>query len=166
MAVTPHVAGLATIKIDDFTGPGLQTLGYTRDGAEMSEETFWGDVPGDERGGEQGPPIDIQYFGAIARVRLELTKWDSAVQALIEAAVPGGTAGSPMVIDPGTLIFTAGKHFRLLISTPTDPRNFLLAIPRMPRELNKGTKFSTLVTEWECHADPNNGNVLWNTTTA
>lgn len=162
MAVVSHVAGLATVKINDGTGPGLQTLGYTRDGVEISEETFWGDIPGDERGGEQGPPVEIQWFGAIARVRCELTKWDDAVATLVRAAIPSNTAGSPYSSSgAGTLVFSGTKYFRLLIASPTEPRNFIVAIPRSNNEINKGTKFSTQVFEFECHAD--SSGVLWNT---
>ncbi len=160
--------------LDDFTGPGLRELGYTREGAEISEETFWLDVPGDERGGEAGPPIEVQSMGQVDRVRLEMTKWDDTIMSLIRANVPAGIAGQPYVLPPGTLVFSNAKFFRLLILGSTistfnsgagEPRNYPCAIPRAPRELNKGSKFSTQVLEFECHLLPGQ-TALWNTVTA
>ena len=58
-----QVAGLAPIKVDG------ELLGYTRNGADTTKEAYWLDVPGDENGGDDGPPIDVQYLGEIARVR-------------------------------------------------------------------------------------------------
>lgn len=172
MAMTSHAAGKALIMIDDYTGPGLQSLGYTREGAETENETFWIDVPGDENGGDQGPPIEIQWLGEIARVRLELTKWDPAVYALVEGDVPAGAPGVPLTILPGTLLFANTKFFRLLINCgaggtaladqPFEPRNFPCAVPRRPRQLNKGTKYSTAVCEFECYKHPTTG-ILFNT---
>lgn len=184
MAIIVHVNGPAKIQIDDYTGPGLQSLGYTRDGAEIAEETFRTDVPGDERAGEQGPPVEIQYNGEIHRVRLELTKWDDTPMNIIRANVPAGTAGAPYAVAPtGTLLFANNKFFRLLILGSTigsgsgEPRNYPCAIPvGQPREVNKGSRFSTQVVEFECHAYPPTGslagspnnlaNILWNTTTS
>ena len=162
MGIQAHYAGAALIKFDDYTGPGLQSLGYTRDGAEEEHETFWIDVPGDENGGDAGPPVEIQYVGEIARVRLELTKWDSALIASIEANLPGGTAGLPTALTPGTLLFTNTKFYRILIDGSVEPRNFPCSVPRGGRQLNKGTKFSTYVLEFECYKHPTTG-ILWNT---
>ena len=47
----------------------LETLGYTQNGVQIEEELYTGDVKGDENGGEEGPPIDVQYFGEVHRVR-------------------------------------------------------------------------------------------------
>ena len=68
MANLVHVAGLALIKIS-FGGSGYLELGYTRNGADITHEGFFLDVPGDENGGDEGPPIEIQFLGEIARVR-------------------------------------------------------------------------------------------------
>lgn len=143
--VQVQVAGLAAIKIDG------ELLGYTRNGADSTNEAFWLDVPGDQNGGDDGPPIDIQYLGEIVRVRLELTKWNETVADKIRARVKGATAGAPAEV--GTLMGRDSKSVRLTIDAPNLPRNYPRAIPRMPIEMNRGTKFSTLVCEFECHRD-------------
>ena len=166
MAVTTQVAGLIYVKVD--YGEGLKDLGFTRNGVQYTEEGFYGDVPGDENGGDEGPPVEVQFFGEVHRIRCELTKYDSAVAAKVAAKVAGASAGVPG--SPGTLMFAGSKTMRLLC-TGTPPagashtRNYLYAIPRMPIELNAGTKYCTLVVEFEAHKVPGQ-NVLYNTTGA
>lgn len=162
MAAAVQVPGAALIKIDAQQGAGLESLGYTINGADITHETFWGNVPGDQNGGDEGPPIAIQYFGEIARVRLELSKWDSAVAAKIEARVTDKSAG--VIGTAGDLLDgTGSNHCRLVIASASLPRNFLFAIPRDAIEQNRGSKFARLVLNFECHAL---SGTLWNTTTS
>jgi hypothetical protein len=126
MAAIVQAYGLATIKVD--CGAGLETLGYTRNGAEENYEAFWIDVPGDQHGGDQGPPIEVQYLGEIARIRLEMTKYDEAVLDKVKARLRSGTAGT--VGTPGTLMFAGSKYIRVLIHSVSEPRNFPIAIVR------------------------------------
>ena len=165
MVLAVQVPGPALIKIDANQGSSLESLGYTINGADVDQESFMSDVPGDQNGGDEGPPIDIQYLGEIARVRLELSKWDATVAAKVLAIVPTGTAGA--VQTAGTLLFgTANSYYRLLIVPQTDTtlvRNFIAAIPRHVQSINLGTKFARLQLEFECHAV---SGVLWNATTS
>lgn len=159
-----QVAGLATVQVGTWTDGALETLGYTRNGVNTTHEAFWLDVPGDANGGDEGPPIDIQFLGEIVRVRVELTKWDAAVFGRLcerfggAEALDGITpvAGTP--VPAGSLVFANAGHMNLLISTAnTEAWNaiqFPAAIPRQPIEINRGTKFSTVVCEFECHKDP------------
>ncbi len=158
MSVTTVVRGLVSVSVDLDSGEGLESLGYTRNGAEITAESFMTDVPGDQNGGDDGPPVEIQYLGEIVRVRLELTKFDTDVAAKVEARLKDGTFGS--VPLPGQLIMAGQQYARLLLATPTGPRNYLRAIPRMPIEHNAGTKFTILVVEFECHA-PAGGGVMF-----
>ncbi len=164
--VIVNVGGLIFIKVD--YGEGLKTLGHTRNGVQYTEESFWGDVPGDENGGDEGPPVEVQYFGEIHRIRCELTKFDPAVAAKVAGKVAGSTDGTPAA--SGTLIFASTKYMRVL-STGTAPagdvhaRNYPFGIPRMPIELNAGTKFSTLVVEFEAHKIPDQ-NIMFNSSTS
>ncbi len=161
MAVAILVAGLADIQV--FTaGATAERLGYTRNGAETTKEGFFLDVPGDQLGGDDGPPIDVQYFGEIVRVRCELTKFDNAVADELKSRTLNGTAGAP--VAAGSLMFgAADKAIRLCIKSAGDPINFLRAFPRFPIEQNRGTKFSTLKIEFECHA--NAAGVVYNAVT-
>jgi len=164
MALAIQVDGLAAISVDTGIANAMEVLGYTRNGAEITLEDFWLDVPGDEHGGDDGPPIDVQELGEIARVRLELTKYDTLVADKIKARLLGGTAGVKQT--SGKLVFANSYSYRLLVNSATQrPYNFLVAIPRMPWEENKGTKFSTLIFEFECHktnADAEPANTLYN----
>lgn len=162
MSKIVNVAGPALIQVDTGAANALEDLGYTANGAEIEFRGFFGDVPGDENGGESGPPIDVQYFGEIAVVRLELTKYDAAILDKLVCRLYGGTAGTPGTA--GTLMFNDSKTYRLLIKPTTLPFNFPRAIYRGSRVVNRGTKFSREVCEFECHK--NASGVLYNTTTS
>jgi len=162
MAVAVQVPGLATIKVGTGAESALETLGYTRDGANIRPKAYYQDVPGDENGGDQGPPIDVQILGETATVRLELTKFDETVAAKVRARCASGTEGTPSTA--GTLMFGDSKTIRVLVHTVTLPMNFTRCFLRNDIELNKGTKYTTLVLEFEAHKD--GSGVLYNSTTA
>lgn len=163
MAETIVVAGLTAVKVDTGSANALELLGYSRDGVDAEYEGYFSDVPGDQNGGESGPPIDVQFMGEIAIVRLELTKWDTAVAAKIRPRTYGGTAGTPTT--PGSLMFQGSLSYRLLLhSATTIPQNFPRAFPRHRFVINRGTRFSRLVCEFECHK--NASGVLYNETTS
>ena len=161
MAMITHVAGPARIEVDDNTGPGLQNLGYTINGADISEEPFHVDVPGDQNGGDRGPPIDIQFVGQVDHVRIEMTLYDETVLNLVRANIPTGTAGTVTSASIGTLLFAAAKTFRLHINGANEPRLYNRVVPRGAREINKGSIYSRAVVEFECHKDANG--ILWTT---
>jgi hypothetical protein len=132
------------------TPPGF--LGYSANGVELIEDVFMGDIPVDLNGGDLGPPGDIQYFGQIDRIRAELTLWDPAMAALLQPRLNGGVLGQ--IGTPGTLIASQGYGFPLsLVPVVTGrERAYSLAIPRAPIQRNKGSRFTRLVVEFECHA--------------
>ena len=160
MTLTVHVAGPVLTRVGFPTA--LQDLGYTRGGVDVRLEGHFLDVPGDENGGEEGPPIDVQILGETARVRAELTKYDKSVSDNVAARVSGGTAGTPAT--PGTLMFAGAKYMRVCLVGTSEPMNFPRCICREPIELNKGTKYSTLVFEFTAYKDATG--VLYNTTTS
>lgn len=163
MATAVHNAGLCTVKINANQGAGIETLGYTANGAQKTTEGKFLDVPGDANGGDEGTPIDIQWLGEIARVRLELTDFDTAVLAKVKARVAGNTAGTPGTV--GTFLFSgSNKNFRLILDSPNDPYNFPRAVPRGVQEVNLGTKYERVIVEFECYK--NASDVLYNTSTA
>lgn len=151
MAHSVQVAGPAEIKVGTGSTGALESLGYTAQGADVRNQGFFLDVPGDQNGGDQGPPIDVQYLGEIARIRLELTKWDDAIAAKIRTRLLAGTEGTPGTA--GTLMFGDSKTVRVLVNTTTGPMNFPRSFIRGEWEINKGTKFSRLVVEFEAHKD-------------
>ncbi|WP_321377117.1 hypothetical protein [Trichococcus shcherbakoviae] len=156
MAKTVHVAGPVLVKVAFLSS--LEELGYTRSGVDVRLEPHFLDVPGDEGGGEEGVPIEIEFLGETARIRLELTKYDDTVANKVHARVVGGTAGTPAAA--GTLIFAGAKDMRVCLVGTNEPMNFPRCVPREPTELNKGSKFSTLVFEFVAYKDANG--VLYN----
>lgn len=164
MAASVQVPGPVLIKID--AGAGLESLGYSVNGIEIEEHPFYGDVPGDQNGGDEGPPIDIQYFGEIHRLHIELSNWDAAVAAKLIAKINTGTAG--VAGTPGVLMLAGGWYYRLLLvatNTSNNTRNYLRALVRDRTAFNLGTKFKKLSIDFECHANAAGGaGVIWNTT--
>ena len=164
MALGVQVPGAALVRVANTSGGTIFDLGYSINGVEITEEMLSEDVPGDQNGGEGGPPIDIQDFGHIARIRMEMSVWDFTVASSIRAKLNGVTQGvSP---TPGSLIFANLYAFRLLIlpAIAGDAMNFLKAVPRDPHVINIGTKFARLVFDWIAYP-PTGGGTLWNTTT-
>jgi hypothetical protein len=159
MAIAVQVAGLAEVWVGTGTAGALECLGYTRNGVNTTHQAFFLDVPGDANGGDQGPPIDIQFLGEITQVRIELTKYDPDVFGRLCERFGGAEtlSGSPVAGTPvacGSLVFANAGHMHLKIATGTNPIQFPAAFPRQPIEINRGTKFSTVVCEFECHKDP------------
>jgi len=159
MTTTAINHGKATIRLSTGSSGLLETLGYTRNGADVSSETFWIDVPGDENAGDSGPPIEIQYVGEMARVRLEMTKWDALVMAKVVKKLNSNTKVWGAIATPGTFVFMNNLHYRLVVDTPTDPRNFYVAVPRAPTQRNCGVRFAMKVLEFDCYK--NDAGVLW-----
>ena len=159
MAASVLVAGVAEVQVYSYSAvsgaAGMKILGYTRNGVEITKEGFFLDVPGDSNGGDDGPPIDVQYHGETARIRCDLTKFDNALADEIKARIADqdndNTPGTPDTA--GALMFAGGETFRVLINSAGDPINFPRAFVRFPIEQNRGTKFSTLIFEFEAHAD-------------
>lgn len=161
MPIAVEVAGLVTVRVDTGASNALEDLGYTRNGADVRSQGFFLGIPGDENGGDEGPPVDIQYFGEIATVRMELTKFDRAIVDKVKSRIYGNTvatAFSPSAA--GSLMFGGSLTFRVLLACTTQPRNFPRCVLKEPIEINKGTKYSTLLLEFEAHK--NAAGVLWN----
>ena len=159
MAAAVLVAGATAVSVGTGAAAALEALGYTRNGVIVRKDAFWLNVPGDENGGDDGPPIEIQYLGEIAIVRLELTKFDTAIIAKLAARLRGGTEGTPGTV--GQLIFSGSKDYRLLLNNTNDVINFPRAIPRGAYEKNRASKYTTAILEFECHKD--GSGVLHNT---
>ena len=145
MAMTINVDGVTKIVFDG------EDLGFTRNGADVTLEGFFIDIPGDAHGGDDGPPIDVQYLGELARVRVELTKYDVAVALPLYERFPASAAGVPVITPGSSLLFQDSQKRALVLSSASRTMTFAAAFPRAPVEVNKGTKFSTLVCEFECH---------------
>ena len=163
MAMEVHVNGPALVRIAPAATGVLADLGYTRNGAQLSFEQKIVEIPGDENGGDDGFPIEYQLMGEMCRVRLEFTRWDESVANLLfKRGINAATLGTPSAV--GTLVFSNVYDLRLLISATlsADIYNFPRAVALQPIDINKGTKFSSLICDFWCFKSA--AGVLWNTT--
>ncbi len=159
MPIITNVAGAALIRID--AGAGLEDLGYSLNGVEISDEPYYDDVKCDSHGGEAGPSADIQHHGFHSVIRIELSRWDSVVAAKLHAFLPGVTAG--VRGTPGSLM--SANSYRLLILSTNLPRNYPAAFVAEPQEINKGARYSRLALTFHAFGF-NSSTTVWNTTTA
>lgn len=157
-----NVAGKTQIWVGTGAAGVLEFLGYSINGVQIVERPFFTNVPGDENGGDEGPPVEKQHMGDLHYLRLELSKWDDLIMAKIRARLRGNTEAQS--ITPGTLVVCGSLYYRLLLSGPNFTRNYLVAIPSEPYEMNVGTRWSRASIEFECHRNALTG-VMWNTTT-
>lgn len=160
MSRAVQVFGTVYVKTGTGSADALEDVGFSVNGVTITAEAFFEDIKGDENGGDGGPPIEIQYFGEMHRVRIELNKWDSTVVGHLQR-LKGGTAGTPGAV--GTLVFAGSKHFRLLLDNAAHaaPRNYLCAVLRDAQEINIGSRHSVYRLEFTCYKDPITG-VLYN----
>lgn len=162
MALAIHVPGPTLVQIDAGLGAGLENLGYTIDGVDVEFTAMTGEIPGDQNGGSEGPPIDVQFFGEMARVRTEFSRFDAAVVDSIRVRVSGSALGFNAA--PGSLMSTGVYRLLLLPADVSYAMNFPIALCRNPITSNVGTKFQRLSMDWEVH--PNlSTRLLWNRTT-
>lgn len=176
-----EIPGFCSVKVQQASGAvyspleTLTELGITRNGVTVNYENFFYDVPGDEFGGDDGPPIDVQWLGAIARIRCEFTKYNRELLNAVLGIVHGSTFGdmnsqsSGSSKFPGELMFTPTNYTRVLLDNSIgDRRNFPRCIIRAPHEQNYATKYASPIVEFEAHVhDFGSGNwQLHNTSTA
>lgn len=163
MASSIVVPGYCVVKVQMSGSPlaSLTELGITRNGVTVSWETFYHDVPGDEFGGDDGPPIDTQFLGQLARIRCEFTKYDRTVMETVLGLYHGSSFGHMNAQGegtskyPGELAFTGTNYMRvLLLPQLVDTRNFPRCIIRAPNEQNFATKYASPIVEFEAHAAP------------
>jgi hypothetical protein len=181
--------GFCLIYTGTDASGAFDLVGETRDGVMLTPEGYWIEVKGDENGGEAGPPIEIQYVGETARLRCEMTKFDPFMAKLLErrlnpsVAYPVGimatdaAAGTLVGAVPpaGSLMFAGGFTMKVCLcfqgiagfpsgtaggQVAASYRTYPRAIPRHAIEINKGTKYSTFVVEFECHKSAN-GNLFY-----
>lgn len=157
MALAVQKTGL----VSHYTkAPGQQALtltGYAMDQTRIREQPFWLDVPGDENGGPQGPPIDVQWLGETVQIQIEMSKWDATQVALLRKYVTA-TQGTILNYEVGTLMF-ANKSIELLCYAPQAPLPlyFPCCLLREPVEYGAGTKFASVQLFFTAYKHPTSG---------
>lgn len=160
MARAVVVYGLSVVSIAKGVGGSYSELGTTQDGVMLSAEHFTHPIKNDENGGQEGPPVEIQTLGRIDRVRCELTKYDSAQAAILEALVAGASTVNGTPEAAGVLLFAGDKSYKVKIVS-TAPGTVTTVTREYKRcvihraEHARGTKASTFVIEFEGHKDSN-----------
>lgn len=110
-----HVNGPAIVSTKMASESAYSDLGITVDGVEPSFDGKYEDVIADDGG--PMVPVDLQYFGEEARIRLELIRWDETRMRLVETRIAGKTVGQIRAVDLGTLVVRASHYFALSIAT-------------------------------------------------
>lgn len=165
-----EIPGYCSVMVQQESGDlaTLVELGITRNGVTVSYENFYYDVPGDEFGGDDGPPIDVQWLGAIARIRCEFTKYNRTYMDAVLGIMQGSTFGGMTVQSqlstskyPGELVFTRTNQTRVLLNNSIgDRRNFPKCFIRAPHEQNYATKYASPIVEFEAHVYDFGGGTL------
>lgn len=156
MALIVQKTGLVTHYTQAPGQNNLVATGYAMDMTRIREQPFWHDVPSDENGGPQGPPIDVQFLGAIVQIQIEMSRWDVAQVALLRKYA-SATQGTISPNEVGT--FMSNKAVALLCYAPTQPLPlyFPFCIVREPIEFGAGTKFSSVQLNFTAYKHPTSG---------
>lgn len=162
MAATVQVAGACLVQTNTGEDNVFEDLGYSINGVEITEECLVFNVPGDQNGGDDGLPVEIQEMGEHHFIRMDMSVWDAAVaEKTAFAKYKGNTAG--VEPTPGTLMFGTGGFFSLKLNSPNFKRTYTKAFPvTRPVETNAGTKYQHLIIEWEAQP-PIAGGTLYTT---
>jgi hypothetical protein len=132
---------------------GLQKLGEQMDMTEPEHQVFLHNVPGDRNGGPEGPPIEVQYLGEIARIRCDMSRWDPTVWDFLRKLGVKASQGTITDAHVGQLILT-NRAVRVILISSARPINFPCCIVRNPYVYGMGTKFSRASVEFEAHRTP------------
>lgn len=161
MTLLVHRTGLVTAMAEFSTGQWTE-IGQSMDATDIREIPYHHNVPGDKNGGNQGPPIEVQYLGSTVRISMELSRFNnSAIDTLrkFAALANQGTIDQPAV--GALLLQSAALRIYLDAQFSPLPLNFPCCIVREPVSFNAGTKFSAMRIEFEAHRHPVT-NVLYN----
>jgi hypothetical protein len=164
---------------------GLQNVGYTSDGVEVTITELSLEVKSDRYGGEQGAAIDKQMLGMEAEIRLTMTEFDPKMFNLLEGRMVGSATIAPTpgrIITPGTLSFANGGLIRVLLYGVLDqaaitgggvaadyltPKNFPFCTVTAATSKNLGSKHARANVTLKAYQGVVGGNVvLWNQATA
>ncbi len=160
-SLCPFVAGPVEVWVDTGAGNTLEFLGRTTNGIDLQNRGYTSDVPGDQNGGDQGVPIDTQYFGQEHIIDGEYSTFDDAVLTKVEARVnPGSGITNPVV---GFLMNCGGGSYRVVLKAANFQRNYVNcfvsgSVGRTP----VGSQYTRARVTFIARVNPDTG-VLFNT---
>jgi hypothetical protein len=113
---------LATIQLDPTNGTptSLLELGYSEDGFSISERPLTNDVHSDRNGGTSGEPIDVQFMGVVATIRMKLTDFDFTQLKRLKQWASKTVLNDGQVPEPGVLLIADTEFFRLILQGSKD----------------------------------------------
>jgi hypothetical protein len=119
-----NVPGAVNVRLSGLTGlSGLQDIGWTEDGVEVTEREFTIECKTDRYGGVQGPAADVQSLGMEAELRFTVTEFNTEFLMYLRSRFPGNAtigANPGRIITPGTLKFANGGLVRCLLQGALD----------------------------------------------
>jgi len=121
----------------------LIPLGVATDTLEITPRPFYNDIYSDQYGGQQGPPVDVQYLGETIDINFSLTTWNETAINLLKQRAINQVRGVVSQNEIGS--FTLKSHsIRFLINTQDtdDIRNFWCCLARQPVPIGMGTKWA------------------------
>ena len=161
-----QVAGKSRLFIATVADPTtIHEVGEQVDDTQIEIQHYLHDVPGDSHGGQQGPPIERQVLGMIARARFSLCTWNPEVLDILEKHVNVfSQAGRVLDSEVGALLLR-DNSFRVCIVPSKENitaelgydhflRNFVCATLSSPIQIGQGTKWSLLQFSMEAHRAP------------
>ena len=123
----------------------LFKLGESENGIELRKVVLKGRVTGDRYGGNEGPPIEEQFFGLTLETELAMSRWDPVQLAKIErlggilataGVVPLSAVGALMHRDNGLrFLFFCRRDNTLSVNVPC-------CTWTSPQSSGRGTKYS------------------------
>lgn len=156
------VAGYCEVYADTGADRALDNVGVTINGVQFVEQRFHSPVPGDENGGEEGPPVDKQFMGAVDLIQCDLSKVnETAIEVIRERAMASTSSGS--IGTPGSLLIAGGFYTRILVVSSGFVRNYPICLLGEPIAFSTGTKYSRTRVAGEAHRNISTG-LLWNQT--
>lgn len=121
----------------------LIRLGIATDTLEITPRPFYNDIYSDQYGGQQGPPVDVQYLGETIDINFSLTTWNEVAINLLKRRAINAVRGQVNQNEIGNFVLRS-HSLRFLINTADtdDIRNFWCCLARQPVPIGMGTKWA------------------------
>lgn len=157
-----HSFGATYIFVNTGDGGAIQLLGTCEDKPQHSFQSMRHKVYGDENGGSEGEPLDVQRLGGIFVVRFTLINKILATWKKVAAGLLG-TTGPASAVQPG--LFESSYRYQFTFANitkngtivvnanATTPRRYLQAVP-IVADWEAGTIAQRLPMAIECYRDP------------
>lgn len=167
----------------------LEKVGENINETQLAVEPIMHNVAGDQHGGQEGAPIEMQALGYRVRGQLQLSKWNPEVRRKIERHNLYATDGAVLDSEIGSLLLR-DRSFRILLKPAKDNpilladagagavanddyfvRNFVCCTIESAIACGVGTKFSVLSFAFTAHRAPddhplapaaNGSGLIWN----